>query len=184
MLVAHLVYIYLDFSAYSDMAIGSARAMGYKVPENFKWPLLRESLSKYWQSWHITLSSWVRRNVFMNVLLASRSIFLATFCTMMAIGLWHKLALGWLLWAVHHSSFLYLEHRVGLLAKRSYNSWLSKRPITDFCQRAVRISYVWFLVAAGQSFIMFSDIHLALQAYASMYGVFVESVEILLGVKA
>lgn len=166
LLLKNFIYIYLDFTAYCDMAIGSARCMGYKVPENFKWPILRTTVSQYWQNWHITLSNWARKNVFMNVMLSSRSIFLATFSTMLTIGLWHKFSLGWLSWAIHHTLIMRLEN------KASHSIIIKKMSLISTKIKMLRsifmIFYVWFFVAAGQSFIIFSDFKLSLLAYYSM----------------
>ncbi|HXJ75345.1 MAG TPA: hypothetical protein VNM37_20995, partial [Candidatus Dormibacteraeota bacterium] len=52
--------IYFDFSAYSDLAIGSARLFGFRLPENFNWPYLAPSPREFWNRWHMTLSSWIR----------------------------------------------------------------------------------------------------------------------------
>ena len=167
LLFLNFFYIYLDFSAYCDLAIGSARSMGFNVPENFKWPLLRTSISQYWQSWHITLSNWARKNIFMNVILTSRSLFLATFSTMLCIGFWHRPSLGWLGWASHHTIIMRLEDHIARSTKmRRVTPALSgvlAKPIA-----VMSIAYVWFTVALGQSFIVFSDIGLSLQAYRDM----------------
>lgn len=52
--------IYFDFSGYSDIALGSARIMGFTLPENFNWPYLSKSPKEFWKNWHISLSSWIR----------------------------------------------------------------------------------------------------------------------------
>lgn len=172
MLLTNFFYIYLDFSAYCDMAIGSARSMGYRVPENFKWPILRTSVSQYWQHWHMTLSLWVRKNVFMNTMLSTRSLFMSTFSAMLVIGLWHKFSLGWLCWALHHTVIMRTED----FLKRSnifnitgmiHNKYLSLFLIK--IKHLLMMFYVWFLVSAGQSFILFSDFSLSLKAYMLMY---------------
>lgn len=172
MLITNFFYIYLDFSSYCDMAIGSARSMGYRVPENFKWPLFRTSISHYWQNWHITLSSWVRKNVFMNVLLSTRSVFLSTFSTMLVIGLWHKLSLGWLSWALHHSVIMSAETFLKSHYRFNFSKLISNRLIMATLinvRTILMVCYVWFMVAAGQSFIVFSDFSLSVKAYGYMF---------------
>lgn len=52
--------IYFDFAGYSDIAIGSARMIGFKLPENFNWPYLAKNPKEFWKRWHISLSSWIR----------------------------------------------------------------------------------------------------------------------------
>jgi alginate O-acetyltransferase complex protein AlgI len=62
--VCFALQVYLDFSAYCDIAIGSARMMGISLTENFRWPLLARNPSELWTRWHITLSSWFRDYLF------------------------------------------------------------------------------------------------------------------------
>ena len=52
--------IYLDFSAYSDIAIGSAMVLGFTLPENFRTPYRSANLQEFWRRWHISLSTWLR----------------------------------------------------------------------------------------------------------------------------
>ena len=63
-LVAYTLQIYCDFSGYSDVAIGSARLLGYRLPENFLRPYLARSVAEFWRRWHMTLSAWLRHYVF------------------------------------------------------------------------------------------------------------------------
>src|SRR5258708_28110619 len=58
------VRILMDFSGYSDIAIGLAKLLGIRLPENFNWPYLARSLQDFWQRWHISLSSWIRDYVY------------------------------------------------------------------------------------------------------------------------
>ena len=63
-LLAYGIKIYFDFSAYSDIAIGSARLFGLYVPENFNWPYARTNIAEFWKHWHISLSQWLVDYVF------------------------------------------------------------------------------------------------------------------------
>jgi alginate O-acetyltransferase complex protein AlgI len=102
MLVGQLLYIYLDFSGYTDLALGTGRALGWRLPENFNWPLAKSSLQRYWQSWHMTLSNWVMRRVYFPAFMESRSPILAAVCAMLVIGVWHQPDFAWIGWALHH----------------------------------------------------------------------------------
>ncbi len=115
MLLLNFAFIYLDFSAFADLALGSGRAAGRSLPENFNWPLFRSSLRGYWQNWHMTLSNWVMRRVYFPTFIESRSIALSATSSMVLIGLWHFPSTGWLLWALHHA--------LGL----TVNSWFTER---------------------------------------------------------
>jgi alginate O-acetyltransferase complex protein AlgI len=102
MLLGQSLYIYLDFTGYTDLALGTGRALGWRLPENFNLPLIRTSLQRYWQSWHMTLSNWVMRRVYFPAYMASRSPILAAICAMLTIGVWHQPNFGWTAWALHH----------------------------------------------------------------------------------
>jgi alginate O-acetyltransferase complex protein AlgI len=102
MLLGQLLYIYLDFSGYTDLALGTGRALGWRLPENFNWPLAKTNLQRYWQSWHMTLSNWVMRRVYFPAFMESRSPILAAVCAMLAMGVWHQPDFAWTAWALHH----------------------------------------------------------------------------------
>ncbi len=97
--------ILLDFSGYSDMAIGYARIMGIRVPENFNWPYLARSPIEFWQRWHISLSSWIRDYVYIplggNRLGTPRRIANAL-AAMVICGLWHGAAWNFAVWGLYH----------------------------------------------------------------------------------
>ncbi|MEP6835239.1 MAG: MBOAT family O-acyltransferase [Gemmatimonas sp.] len=102
--------VYFDFSAYSDIAIGSAQLLGFKLPENFDWPYSARSPQEFWQRWHMTLSRWIRDYVFMpltmhyrrNPVAARGSIVLA----MALCGVWHGAGWTFLLWGLWHGLLL------------------------------------------------------------------------------
>lgn len=113
-LIAYGLRIYLDFSGYSDIAIGSARLFGITVPENFSWPYLRTNISMFWRSWHISLSSWITDYVFIP-LGGSRSGLSRTCLNLMIAmavsGLWHGAAWHFVVWGLYHGVLLAL-HRI------------------------------------------------------------------------
>jgi alginate O-acetyltransferase complex protein AlgI len=90
--VAYSLQIYGDFSGYSDIAIGTAHMLGFKLPENFNMPYIARNISEFWRRWHISLSTWLRDYVFIS-LGGSRGTLLRTCYTLMATftlcGLWH-----------------------------------------------------------------------------------------------
>lgn len=91
-LYAYTMQIYCDFSGYTDVAIGSAQLLGYKLPENFNRPYQARSVADFWRRWHMTLSTWLRHYVFFPLGGSRGSIWLAhrnTLITLVLIGLWH-----------------------------------------------------------------------------------------------
>ena len=102
--IARGVYGYLLFAGYSDVAIGFARLLGFRVMENFNWPFVRKNISEFWKSWHMSLTSWVREYVYLSVIATSRKAWLAAIATMLIIGLWHEFSFRYVLWGIWHGS--------------------------------------------------------------------------------
>jgi alginate O-acetyltransferase complex protein AlgI len=103
---AFLTYLwaYLDFSAYSDLAIGSARLFGIRIMENFAWPILAPNLGVFWKRWHMTLTGWCQSYVYMPIIGLTRNPYLAVYGTFVAIGLWHSGSPHWLGWGLYHAT--------------------------------------------------------------------------------
>jgi alginate O-acetyltransferase complex protein AlgI len=100
------LFLYFDFSGYSDIAIGTSRLFGLQVMENFDWPLLRRNISEFWRSWHISLSSWCRDYVYFPVFGLTRNPKLAVYASMLVLGYWHGANPKWLLWGAWHATGL------------------------------------------------------------------------------
>jgi alginate O-acetyltransferase complex protein AlgI len=109
------IRIYMDFSAYSDMAIGLARLWGIRVPENFSFPFVATSPSAFWRRWHISLSTWIRDYIYIPLGGAHgsqvhRALNLAL--AMALCGLWHGSAWHFVLWGIFHGVLLTVGHFV------------------------------------------------------------------------
>jgi D-alanyl-lipoteichoic acid acyltransferase DltB (MBOAT superfamily) len=103
-----LVWLFLDFSAYSDIAVGIGTLLGVATPENFKGPLLARNLIDFWERWHMSLSLFIRRNIFIPLQmflmrqndgrtpLLSAAVAIAI--SFLLCGLWHGLGIGFLIW--------------------------------------------------------------------------------------
>lgn len=166
LLLGNFLFAYVDFSAYSDIAIGLGRLFGYRIRENFNWPILRANLREYWQNWHMSLSNWAMRNVFMPMALATKNNILPIFFTMLTIGLWHDFGLPWFLWAVHHGTGLallfWLDARFRLPRSSPWLRW----------GRPLRVTATVGFVAMGHSFVMFDDVRTAVAVYLRAIGGF------------
>src|SRR5690606_36026035 len=92
------LYLYLAFAGYSDIAIGLARVLGFEVVENFRWPFVQPNLGAFWRAWHMSLSDWCRRYIFLPALARWRRPVPALFVAMIALGLWHELSLRFIAW--------------------------------------------------------------------------------------
>lgn len=110
--LSYAIQLYCDFSGYSDMAIGTARCMGFRLGENFRAPYGAKSLSDFWRRWHISLSSWFREYVYIP-LGGSRGGKLRTcgnlITVMLLSGLWHGGEGRFLVWGALHGAALVLD---------------------------------------------------------------------------
>jgi alginate O-acetyltransferase complex protein AlgI len=97
---------YFDLSAYSDIAIGFSRLLGFKIVENFNRPFWKRNISDFWRSWHISLSRWSTSNVYFPVFGATRKVWLAMYASMIVMGMLHFVNLNWLAWGIHHATGL------------------------------------------------------------------------------
>jgi alginate O-acetyltransferase complex protein AlgI len=95
------IQVYCDFSGYTDMAMASARLLGYELPVNFRFPFFARSMSDFWHRWHISLSSWLRDYLFIP-LGGSRGprwfVYRNIMITMLLGGLWHGAAWTTVIW--------------------------------------------------------------------------------------
>jgi alginate O-acetyltransferase complex protein AlgI len=123
--VAYTFQIYFDFSGYTDMAIGLAKMIGFRLPENFNSPYVSKSITEFWRRWHMTLSAWFRDYLFLPLayatsrklpkerymgLRADKVIYLvATSVTFLLCGFWHGAAWTFILWGAYMGLFLILD---------------------------------------------------------------------------
>ena len=101
--------IYFDFSAYSDIAIGSGRLFGISIPENFDWPYLRTNVAEFWRHWHMSLYRWLVDYVFIPLggSRAGRARVLAnTVVVMLVSGAWHGAGTNFVAWGAWHGGLL------------------------------------------------------------------------------
>lgn len=112
--------IYFDFSGYTDVARGSAKLFGYKVPINFNLPYLATNIAEFWHRWHISLSTWLRDYLFIP-LGGSRGSkwfnYRNLLITMTLGGLWHGAAMHFLVWGIYHGLLLVLHKEFQALTK-------------------------------------------------------------------
>ncbi len=109
-LLGYSIQIYMDFSGYSDIAIGSSRLFGLRIMENFHWPYLQPDLSRFWRNWHISLSDWIRDYLFFPLSRMSPNRFwrlvAVPLIAMALCGLWHGAAWHFVLWGLWHGAGL------------------------------------------------------------------------------
>ncbi len=115
--------IYFDFSGYTDIAIGSAKLVGYELPENFDWPYRATSPQQFWARWHMSLSRWIRDYVFTPLAFTFRRRVYGTIATQIAAmalcGLWHGASWTFVIWGAWHGVWLTLSSRIGLFSAKA-----------------------------------------------------------------
>ncbi|HLH05182.1 MAG TPA: MBOAT family O-acyltransferase [Bryobacteraceae bacterium] len=112
--------LYADFSALTDIAIGTGRLFGVVGPENFDRPFNSTSISEYWRRWHMSFTNWLADYLFMPLRMATRKLgnvglVMSITINTVAIGLWHGIAWGYFIFGILHSIFISFE---ALTAKR------------------------------------------------------------------
>jgi alginate O-acetyltransferase complex protein AlgI len=124
-MVGYTVQIYADFSGYSDMAIGCARVMGIRFPQNFLMPYSAVNIAEFWRRWHVTLSSWFRDYVFLPLEVGSRGtrnsnirVSRNIVITMLLCGLWHGASWNFVLWGGMHGLALAFHQVYGSVLRR------------------------------------------------------------------
>jgi alginate O-acetyltransferase complex protein AlgI len=110
--MAFAMQIYFDFSGYSDMAIGIARTMGFRLMENFNKPYISIGFADFWRRWHISLSSWIREYLYIPLggdRVSPIRTYINLWICFLASGLWHGAAWTFVMWGIYHGLFLTLD---------------------------------------------------------------------------
>lgn len=160
--VAFWGYIYFDLAGYSDIVIGVGRLFGVKVPPNFDKPYTAVTISDYWNRWHMSLSGWVRDYVFTPLAITWRGrplgAPLASFTSMVVLGLWHGLEAKYLLFGVWHGTLLagYMLYRDWARRKKLAKKLSRSRPwsVAGWCFVALNavVTHVLFAVPDATAF--------------------------------
>ncbi len=112
-ILAYTFQIYFDFSGYSDMAIGLAKMIGFKFPENFNNPYTSKSITEFWRRWHISLGNWMRNYLYIplggNKVNTKRRLFFNLWIVFLLSGLWHGASWNFIIWGAYHGFFLVIE---------------------------------------------------------------------------
>lgn len=122
-IIGYTMQIYCDFSGYSDMAIGIALIMGFRLAKNFDFPYKSRNLTDFWRRWHISLSSWLRDYVYIPLggnRKGTARTYINNFATMLIGGLWHGAAWKFVFWGGMHGA--------GLAIHKASKPWLEKVP--------------------------------------------------------
>lgn len=111
------IQIYCDFSGYTDMAIGVARMMGFKLNDNFRFPYFSTTVRQFWKKWHISLTSWFTEYLYIACggnRVAKWRWYINISLVFLVSGLWHGAAWTFIFWGALHAALYLIEHISGL----------------------------------------------------------------------
>lgn len=111
-IAAFTLQIYFDFSGYSDMALGLARMLGFKLRENFNLPYISSSFTDFWRRWHISLSTWIKEYLYIPLGGNQKSVnrmYINLWICFLLSGLWHGANWTFVLWGAYNGLFLVLD---------------------------------------------------------------------------
>ena len=155
--ILYALYVYYDFSGYSDMAIGLGRIFGFHFNENFRYPFVSKSITEFWQRWHISLGTFFRDYLLYVPIFGKRrkygGLFLVWFCT----GFWHGASWNYIIWGLYFGLFIFIELLIG-------NKRLKKVPAV------IMHIYAKIVIVIGFGIFYFSDANGGLAALGSFFG--------------
>jgi D-alanyl-lipoteichoic acid acyltransferase DltB (MBOAT superfamily) len=179
LLYGYAVRLYLDFAGYTDIAIGIGILYGIRLPENFDRPYLKSNIAEFWQSWHITLSNWVRFYVFspLSRWLLTRKwrpsstviVLFSQLATMVVIGLWHGITWNFFIWGLWHGIGLFVHKQWSDRTRKWYRR-LGQHP---WRERAWTV-FAWFLtfnfVVLGWVWFALPSLQLSIEVFLGLFG--------------
>lgn len=150
--------LYLDFSGYSDIAVGLCSIFGFKVKENFDHPYLSCSVTEFWRRWHISLGTWFREYVYIPLGGNRRgSVGLHLMIVFLLTGIWHGNGLQFLIWGAAHGILVAAERKI------RDHEWYKKIP------KAVKWVLTTLFVLLAWVLFMSKDLQSAVQTYSGMF---------------
>jgi len=136
------LWVYVDFSAYTDIAIGASLLFGIRLGENFNWPIFAENIGAFWKRWHMSLAAWCQAYIYLPAIGWTRNPYAAVFLTFFVIRLWHGAGVNWILWGLYHGlgvavylTWAKYRRRAGKRGKPPLFN-LHGRILTNFCVAA------------------------------------------------
>lgn len=160
--VCYTLEIYLDFSAYSDMAIGMGLMVGFHYRENFNYPYIADSVTDFWRRWHISLSTFFRDYVYIplggNRVGKLKHIF-NLFAVWFLTGLWHGASWNFVLWGLYYFVFLLIE---------KFLFRISKEPSKGIL-RILRTAYTLVVVLFGWMLFYYTDLSELVTAFKGLF---------------
>ena len=168
--VLFAIQIYCDFSGYSDIAIGSAKVMGFKLMQNFNRPYFSKSITEFWQRWHISLSTWFRDYLYIplggNKVKVPRYL-LNLFITFLVSGLWHGASWTFVIWGAIHGIYIIIEKLIEKYGNNMIRKAAEKR--SNLIIRIIGIILTFSLVTFSWIFFRANNISDALYIVKNLF---------------
>lgn len=145
--IGYTMQLYSDFSGYSDMAIGLALIMGFRLTKNFNFPYKSRNLTDFWRRWHISLSTWLRDYIYIPLGGNRRGTFrtyLNNFLTMLLGGLWHGAAWTFVFWGAMHGVGLAIHKATMPITRRIPDTWPIKAISWAITMTFVSLLWIFF----------------------------------------
>ncbi|MCP4639654.1 MAG: MBOAT family protein [bacterium] len=158
--IAYAFQIYFDFSAYSDMAIGLGRMIGFEFPRNFDAPYHADSITDFWRRWHISLSTFLRDYLYIPLggnRHGERRTYVNLTIVMLLGGLWHGASWVFVFWGAYHGLLLAFER------------WRGKESVYSRLPKQVRVAITFVLVLFSWVLFRCPDLASAMSYLASMF---------------
>ncbi|MCC6795011.1 MAG: MBOAT family protein [Candidatus Hydrogenedentes bacterium] len=158
---AYAFQIYFDFSAYSDMAVGLGRMIGFEFMRNFDGPYRSESITEFWRRWHISLSTFLRDYLYKPIggnRLGPRRTYINLAIVMLLGGLWHGANWTFVVWGAYHGALL------------AWERWMGKESFYARMPRPMRIACTFVLVLFSWVLFRSETISEAVNYFAAMFG--------------
>lgn len=138
-------YLYINFSGYSDIAIGASRLFSFRIVENFNFPFLATNLQEFWTRWHISLRRFINDYIYLRLLVILRRPYVSIFTAFILVGLWHNISMGYLIWGVGHGAGLVAT---SVFSKKTRHSGWLKSPFVKYPYVLVTWGLTMFYVSA------------------------------------
>lgn len=151
------IQIFCDFSGYSDIALGTARVMGFKLMVNFERPYFSKTISEFWKRWHISLSTWFRDYLYIslggNRVSKARSYF-NQFFVFMVSGLWHGANWTFVIWGSLHGGYLIVgrlthDFRAKIGHKLGLGNWPHINKVIQVSTTFALAAFAWIFFRAS-----------------------------------
>lgn len=161
---------YLQFAGYSDVAIGFARLLGFRVMENFDSPLTKPNVQAFWGAWHMSLTSWCRDYVYTPVFSLTRARSLGIVASMAVLGLWHEFTPRYLLWGLYNGVAIVAWYQWRALAGERLEARLAANRALAVAWRILAVLITVHVIFVGFIFVQHKSLGEAWNFFTAMIG--------------